>query len=97
MTQNGEVAFLAVVMSCNAIPGFSSAVKRVSLGTEPSQKILKVIDRIPKISLKSVVLDRSRSKGCYKIIILLILYWIILGRIKFKNVALFPMIPKRLN
>jgi hypothetical protein len=30
--QNGEVAFLAVVMSCNAIPGFSSAVKGYLLG-----------------------------------------------------------------
>jgi hypothetical protein len=97
MTQNGKVAFLAVFMSCNAIPGFSSAVKRVSLGTEPSQRILKVIDRIPKISLKSVVLDRSSSKGCYKIIILLLLYWIILGRIKFKNIAFFPKIPTRFN
>jgi hypothetical protein len=72
-TQNGEVVFLAVVMSCNAIPGFSSAVKRVSLGTEPSQRILKVIDRIPKISLKSVIFVTSSSKGCYKIIIFIII------------------------
>jgi hypothetical protein len=47
-------------MSCNAIACFSSAVKRVSLGTEASQRILKVIDRIPKISLKSVILDSRR-------------------------------------
>ncbi len=72
-TQNGKVAFLAVVMSCNAIVGFSSAVKRVSLGTEASQRILKVIDRIPKISLKSVIVDTSSSKGCYYIIIFIII------------------------
>ncbi len=51
----GKVAFFAVVMSCNAIAGFSSAVKRVSLGTEASQRIFKVIDRIPKTSLKNVI------------------------------------------
>ena len=71
-TQNGEAAFLAVVMSCNATAGFSLAVKRGCLRTEASQRILKVIDRIPKTSLKSALLDTSSSKGWYKIIIMII-------------------------
>ena len=72
-THNRKVAFLAVVISCNATAGFSSAVKRVSLGTQASQRIPKGIDGIPKIDLKSVILDTSSSKSCYKIIINIII------------------------
>jgi hypothetical protein len=50
-------------MSCNAIAGFSPALKKVSLGIEASKRIFKVIDRIPKINLRSGGLKLDNFQG----------------------------------